>query len=112
MANKLNTELGKEKFKGLYAISEYSKQKIILLKPLTYMNNSGNCIEFFVRYFRISLKNILIIYDDLSLPLGAFRYRQKGSSGGHNGIKSVIECLKTQEFPRLKVGIGSNQQIL
>jgi len=61
---------------------------------------------------KISLKNILIIYDDLSLPLGAFRYRQKGSSGGHNGIKSVIECLKTQEFPRLKVGIGSNQQIL
>jgi PTH1 family peptidyl-tRNA hydrolase len=76
------------------------------------MNNSGECVRNFVNYWKISLENILIIYDDLSLSLGTFRYRQQGSSGGHNGVKSIIECLGTQKFPRLKVGIGSSKEIL
>lgn len=111
LANKLNIELKKEKFKGLYTISTYLEQKVIFLKPLTYMNNSGECIRNFMNYFRISVENMLVIYDDLSLPLESFRYRSRGSSGGHNGIKNIIECLKTQKFPRLKIGIGSKQEV-
>lgn len=112
LANKLNLELKKEKNKGLYVTGNYLNQKIILLKPLTYMNNSGECIRDFVNYFQIPVENILVVYDDLALPLGSFRYRSRGSSGGHNGIKNIIECLGTQEFKRLKVGIGSDSGIL
>src|SRR5439155_4252021 len=75
IANKLNLELKKEKFKGLYVISDYLSQKIILLKPLTYMNNSGECIGNFMNYFKIPAENILVVYDDLALSLGDFRYR-------------------------------------
>ncbi|CAH1756012.1 2060_t:CDS:2 [Entrophospora sp. SA101] len=112
LANKLNLPWQKEKFKGLYTTSIYLKQKIMLLKPLTYMNNSGECIRDFVNYWQIPLANILVIYDDLSLPLGTFRYRQQGSSGGHNGVKNIIECLGTQNFKRLKIGIGPKRETL
>lgn len=112
LTDKLNIELKKEKFRGLYTISTYLEQKIIILKPLTYMNNSGECIRDFMNYFQISGENILVIYDDLALPLGNFRYRSQGSSGGHNGIKNIIECLRTQKFKRLKVGISSSSEIL
>jgi peptidyl-tRNA hydrolase, PTH1 family len=111
LADKLNMELKKEKFKGLYTIGTYLNQKIILLKPLTYMNSSGICIRGFMNYFRIPANDILTIYDDLSLPLQSFRYRSRGSNGGHNGIKNIIECLGTQKFPRLKIGIGSKPEI-
>ncbi|KLL04282.1 MAG: peptidyl-tRNA hydrolase [Mycoplasmataceae bacterium CE_OT135] len=112
LANKLNLPWQKEKFKGLYITSAYLKQKIMLLKPLTYMNNSGECIRDFVNYWQIPLTNILVIYDDLSLPLGTFRYRQQGSSGGHNGVKNIIECLGTQKFKRLKIGIGPKREMI
>ncbi|CAI2194040.1 16565_t:CDS:1 [Funneliformis geosporum] len=112
LATKLNIELKKEKFKGLYTTHTYLNQRIILLKPLTYMNNSGECVREFINYFQIASENILVIYDDLTLPLGSFRYREQGSSGGHNGIKNIIECLGTPRFKRLKVGIGSCSEIL
>jgi peptidyl-tRNA hydrolase, PTH1 family len=96
----------------LYALGTYLNQKIVLLKPLTGINNSGECIREFVNYFQIPLTNTLIIYDDLTLPLGVFRYRQQGSSGGHNGVKSIIKCLGTQKIKRLKIGIGYNKNVL
>ena len=112
LTEKLNLSWQKEKFKGLYTIGTYQQQKIMLLRPLTYMNNSGECVRNFINYFLIPLENILVVYDDLSLPLGSFRYRQQGSSGGHNGIKSIIECLGTQKFQRIKVGIDSKHEVL
>jgi len=112
LANKLNLELKKEKSKGLYAKINCLNQETILLKPLTHMNNSGECVRNFVNYFQIPVENILIVYDDLALTLGKFRYRLQGSSGGHNGIKNIIECLGTQKFKRLKVGIGSDSRVL
>ena len=111
LTEKLDLSWQKEKFKGLYTAGAYQQQKIMLLKPLTYMNNSGECIRNFANYFQIPLENILVICDDLSLPAGNFRYRQQGSSGGHNGVKSIIECLGTQKFQRIKVGIGSKQEV-
>src|SRR6185369_12694942 len=101
LAKELGGELTKKKFNGFY----YQTQDFILLKPQTYMNNSGDCISAFRNYFAIPLDNLLVIYDEISLPLGKFRYRLQGSASGHNGVKNIIELLKSQNFKRLRVGI-------
>lgn len=83
--------------------------KIVLAKPQTFMNLSGEAVSALVRRYKLSSKDILIIYDDLDLPLGKIRIREKGSSGGHNGLKSIISCLGTQDFPRIRVGIAPSE---
>ncbi len=80
----------------------------ILLKPSTYMNLSGNAIDYWLKKEKLSPENLLVIVDDIALPLGTIRIRQKGSDGGHNGLKSTIEVLETQEFARLRFGIGGD----
>lgn len=102
LAQELKIELNKKKFNGLY----YQTSEYILLKPQNYMNNSGQCIVAFLSYFRIPLDDLLVIYDDIALPVGKFRYRQQGSDGGHNGIKNIIEMVGSKFFKRLRVGIG------
>src|SRR5947209_17969326 len=104
LASKLNIELNKKKSNGLY----YQSTKYILLKPQTYMNNSGECIVAFLNYFGIPLDNLLVIYDEIALPLGKFRYRCQGSAGGHNGMKKIIELLRCKWFNRLRVVFGYN----
>ncbi len=84
---------------------------LVLLKPHTFMNNSGLSIKAVMDYYSIDINNILVIYDDLDLPLGKTRLREKGSAGGHNGIKSIISHLKTEEFKRVRVGIDKNPLI-
>jgi len=84
---------------------------LILLKPHTFMNLSGESIIKTIKFYNIDLKDILIIFDDISLPFGKLRLREKGSSGGHNGIKSLINHIKTEEFKRIKIGIDSNPLI-
>ena len=79
-----------------------------LMKPQTFMNLSGRAIQQVLSFFKWQAEDILVVYDDAALPLGTLRFREKGSAGGHNGIKSIIEHLGTQEFPRLKIGIGSS----
>lgn len=81
-------------------------EKTYIIKPLTYMNLSGNAVSSFVNYYNIDINDIIIIYDDMDLPLGNIRIRKTGSSGGHRGMKSIIECLKTQEIKRIRVGIS------
>ncbi|HGI5923773.1 TPA: aminoacyl-tRNA hydrolase [Streptococcus agalactiae] len=81
-------------------------EKIYFIKPTTFMNNSGIAVKALLTYYNISIKNMIIIYDDLDMEVGKIRFRQKGSAGGHNGIKSIIAHLGTQEFDRIKVGIG------
>jgi PTH1 family peptidyl-tRNA hydrolase len=76
------------------------------------MNNSGECIKQFLHYFSINSQDLLIIHDELALPLGSFRYRTSGSSGGHNGIKNIIEILETSEFKRLRIGIGRDEKVI
>lgn len=95
------------KFNALYYESFIETEKVIFVKPLTYMNNSGNAVGEFVRYYNIKVKDILIIQDDLDEEIGLYKLKLNSSSGGHNGIKSIISSLGTQSFPRLKVGIGS-----
>ena len=81
-------------------------EKIYFIKPTTFMNNSGIAVKALLTYYNISIKYMIIIYDDLDMEVGKIRFRQKGSAGGHNGIKSIIAHLGTQEFDRIKVGIG------
>ena len=95
------------KFNALYCEKVINGEKIIFVKPLTYMNNSGNAVGEFVRYLNIDSKDILVIQDDLDLNVGDYKLKMHSSSGGHNGIKSIIASLGNQDFPRLKVGIGS-----
>jgi len=83
--------------------------RIVLLKPQTFMNLSGNAVSAAVRWYRVPLEQLLVIYDDLDLPLGQLRIRPSGSSGGHNGIASIIERLGTDRFPRLRIGIGRSE---
>jgi PTH1 family peptidyl-tRNA hydrolase len=106
VSKELGISFSREKFNSLYGETKLNGEKVFFLKPLTYMNRSGESVSRFARFFKIEPKDILVIYDDLDLPLGKVRLRLKGSSGGHRGVQSVIESLGTQEFPRIRVGIG------
>ena len=106
LSERLGFSLNREKFKGLYGETRVNDRKVIFLKPLTYMNRSGESVSQFVRFFKLKPSEVLLIYDDLDLPLGKVRFREKGSSAGHRGVQSVIEALGTQEIPRIKIGIG------
>lgn len=106
LAKKWDAPLNQMKFNGMYASVHRPEGKVILLKPLTYMNLSGESVRPLMDYFDIALEDIIVIYDDLDLETGKLRLRQKGSAGGHNGIKSLIQHLGTQEFNRIRVGIS------
>ncbi|NLG81081.1 MAG: aminoacyl-tRNA hydrolase [Bacilli bacterium] len=101
----------KAKFKGEIIHTTIRNQDVILLKPLTYMNNSGEAVQLVKQFYQINDKDILVIHDDLDLPNGKIRIRQKGSSGGHKGIKSIIDHLKSENFHRLRIGIGKSDVI-
>ena len=100
--------------KGKTLISEnnLNGEKLIIIKPLTYMNLSGNSVESIRSIYKTEPKDILVIFDDMDLPCGKLRVKAKGSAGGHNGIKSIISCIGTQEFPRIKIGIGRDENAI
>ena len=106
LAQKLRADLSERKHRALCGKAVIGGQKVILLKPQTYMNSSGESIRAAADYYKVPPEDILVVYDDISLAPGQLRIRAKGSAGGHNGIKSIIAHLGTQEFPRVKVGIG------
>ncbi|KOS63051.1 aminoacyl-tRNA hydrolase [Lysinibacillus agricola] len=106
LAEKWGTPLTNSKFNGMYATVHRPEGKVLLVKPLTYMNLSGECVGPLMNYFDIDVEELIVIYDDLDLETGKLRLRQKGSAGGHNGIKSLIQHLGTQEFNRIRVGVN------
>jgi PTH1 family peptidyl-tRNA hydrolase len=95
-----------EKFRGRYAVADVAGARAVLLKPMTYMNASGESVAQVARWFKLDPAQVVVIYDDMDLALGKLRIRARGSSGGHGGVKSVIQHLGTAEFPRIKLGIG------
>lgn len=109
VAEYFNVEFDSTKFNGSYTQLTYKGEKIILLKPGKYMNLSGEVIRDFVNFFKINIENVLIICDDLDTPVGTYRLRYKGSSGGHNGLKNIELHLKTKEYKRIKIGISNNK---
>ncbi|WP_062350087.1 aminoacyl-tRNA hydrolase [Bacillus kwashiorkori] len=105
LSTQFNLPLTETKFRGLYSKGIVNGEKVILLKPMTYMNLSGEAVKPLMEYFQISIDDLLVVYDELDLPVGKIRLRYKGSAGGHNGIKSLIAHLGTQEFKRIRIGI-------
>lgn len=111
IARKYNFELTKSKFDGYYEKVTINNEQVIFLKPARYMNLSGEVIKKYVDFFKIDINDILIISDDLDQKVGKYKLKQKGSSGGHNGLKNIELHLKTQEYKRLKIGISNNKLI-
>ena len=107
LADQLGCKIDKGKFQGIYGQAMYQGKKLMLLKPLTYMNLSGRSVLQLSAYFNIPPQRIIVLFDDISLPPGRLRIRPDGSAGGHNGIKSIIAELGSQAFPRVKIGVGS-----
>ena len=107
LAEQAGVKLNKVKFKSAYNIMEFAGARCLVMKPQTYMNLSGEAVGEAARFYKIPAERVLIIYDDVSLPVGKLRVRPSGSAGGHNGIKSIIAHLGTQDFPRIKIGTGA-----
>ena len=107
LADKLGCKVDKLKFQGLYGQVNHKGRKLLLLKPQTYMNLSGRSVLQLSAFFHVPPQNIIVLFDDISLEPGRLRLRKDGSAGGHNGIKSIIAELGSQDFPRVKIGVGA-----
>ena len=107
LAEKAGVKLNKVKFKSAYNIIPFAGCKCLVMKPQTYMNLSGEAVREAVQFYKLPADHVLVIYDDVSLPVGKLRVRPTGSAGGHNGIKNIIAHLGTQDFPRVKIGTGA-----
>ena len=105
LAEKYEIEVTKNNFKGLYGMGIIEGEKVILLKPQTFMNLSGESIVAVKNFYKIDIEDVLIIYDDIDTEPGKIRIRKKGSAGTHNGLKSVVHCLATTDFTRIRIGI-------
>lgn len=107
IAEKYNIDINRTKFKGEYGEGFINGNKVILLKPYTFMNLSGESVREAIDFYKLTEEEVLIIYDDISLEVGRLRIREKGSAGGHNGIKSIINHMGTDVFTRIKIGVGA-----
>ena len=107
LADSLHCRIDKSKFQGLYGQCTFEDRKLFLLKPMTYMNLSGQSVLQLSAFFKIPPQRIIVMFDDISLAPGMLRVRANGSAGGHNGIKSIIQELGSQDFPRVKIGVGA-----
>lgn len=107
-----SAKLDMRKFKGKYTILTVNEEKVLLVKPVTYMNLCGECVAPLMGYYKIALEDIVVIYDDLDLPCGKVRLRPNGGSAGHNGLKSLIKYLGSQEFKRVRIGIAKDPEML
>ena len=106
LAEKFNVRVDRTQFHALFGKGKIGEHDVFLMKPQTYMNNSGQAIGPFASYYKIEPSHIIVIYDDIDIPVGTIRVRSKGSAGTHNGMKSVIAHLNTQGFPRVRLGTG------
>ena len=110
LANKYNIDVRKLKFKSLYGQGEISGHKVMLIKPQTYMNNSGEAVRELRNFYKFDIDKLIVIYDDIDIDFGTVRIRKKGSAGSHNGMKSIIYQIQDDKFPRIKVSIGKKPE--
>lgn len=109
IAQKNDISMNRTKFNAIYGTGVVENEKVILIKPQTFMNNSGEAVAEFVKFYKEPLQNLLVIYDDMDTDIGKIRVRAKGGPGSHNGMKSLVHELKSDDFPRIRVGIGRPQ---
>ena len=110
LAEKYNIEVNKIKFKALVGEGRIAGQKVLLVKPQTYMNLSGEAVRQAMDFYKIDPEELIVIYDDIDIPTGTFRIRKKGSPGTHNGMRNIFQHIQTNDFPRIRVGIGSGKK--
>lgn len=106
IAQRNNTKVTKIKFKAVYGETQIGSQKVLLVKPQTYMNRSGESVLEIINFYKIPIENIIVIVDDVDIKFGSLRIRAKGSAGTHNGMKSIIYLIQSDNFPRVKIGVG------
>ena len=106
MAERIGATGWKEKEKGMVAEGRVGAEKVLLVKPMTYMNNSGECVGPLMRWYKLGPEDVVVVHDDMDIPAGTIRIRKKGSAGGHNGIKSLIAHIGSEKFIRVRIGIG------
>lgn len=106
LAEEYDIDLSRTKFEALYGSGIIEGEKVILIKPQTYMNASGRSVIEFVKYYKLQLDDLIVIYDDMDIDISKIRIRKSGSPGGHNGMKSIVNILADDRFPRIRVGIG------
>ena len=111
IAKECGVSIEQKKFKALIATTRIGGEQVMLMKPQTYMNNSGEALIEAVKFYHVDVEDILVIYDDMDMPVGKIRLREKGSAGGQNGVKSIIAHLHTQDFKRIRVGIGKDARV-
>ena len=109
LAALLSVRVNKRGFSGLYGEGIFRGERVLLIKPTTYMNLSGDCVQQVLHYYKVPPEKLLVLYDDIDLPLGGLRIRERGSAGTHNGMRSVIACVGTEEFARIRIGVGRQQ---
>lgn len=109
LAEQCGVRVDRFRFQALTAEASFAGKRVLLMKPQTFMNLSGNAVREAAAFYRIPPSHVLVVQDDVTLDVGALRIRRKGSAGGHNGLKSIIEQLSSDEFPRIKLGVGKNQ---
>ena len=107
LARKKNISINRSRFRALTASCPFGDTTALLMKPQTYMNLSGEAVDQAARFYKIPADHVLVVSDDITLPIGAMRIRTKGSAGGHNGLKNIISVLGTEEFPRIRLGVGT-----
>lgn len=107
LAKELGLRIDRLRFRALTAQCEIGGEKVLLMKPQTYMNLSGEAVGQAARFYKVAPEHVLVVSDETALPIGALRVRRKGSAGGHNGLKSVISALGTEDFPRIRLGVGA-----
>lgn len=111
LSEKENVKLNKLKFNSVYGEISINGEKVMLVKPVTYMNRSGIAIAEIINFYKIPKENLIVIYDDIDIPLGNLRIRPNGSPGTHNGMKSIISFIGNGNFPRIRIGIGRNENM-
>ena len=107
LAKAKGAAINRARFRALTGTLEIGGEKVMLMKPQTYMNLSGDAVSQAVKFYKIPPEHVLVVSDEVSLPIGKLRVRAKGSAGGHNGLKSIISCLGTDQFPRIRIGVGA-----
>ena len=108
LADDLNIKVAKRGFSGEYGEGNYNGERVVLVKPTTYMNLSGDCIQAVLHFYKCPVENLVVLYDDIELPVGYLRIREKGSAGTHNGMRSIVGTLGSENFARVRIGVGSH----
>ena len=108
LSKRLSIRVWKRGFSGIYGEGKVNGERVVLVKPQTYMNLSGDCLQKLMHFYKARPEDVIVMYDDIDLPLGSLRIRLSGSAGTHNGMRSVLSCLNSQNVPRVRIGVGRN----